>query len=195
MDCDSHDYQTDHQEQPTTTPILIFTPDPSDTSSNSSPSECSENSRGWARSPSSSAAVPAHGHTTSKDTAYATLYHGYGCTNSTATPRAVSTANFSTNEALSKHLPFVSQIKTGAPGSASCHSTNSNDATAVVANGRQAAKFSTTQERRRHSNSCDNRIPYRQSSLKWKQRNGSATFELKLSQEEFMSRHSPVFAD
>ena len=30
--------------------------------------------------------------------------------------------------------------------------------------------------------------PTRQSSLKWKTRNGSAVFELKISQEEFMSR-------
>jgi hypothetical protein len=47
---------------------------------------------------------------------------------------------------------------------------------------------SIANNKRRQSSSQESAIPYRQSSIKWRQRNGSATFELKMSQQELMSR-------
>ena len=186
-----------------TTPILMFTPDPSETSSStSSPSECSENSYGWpsnltgntastvTSSLGNSGKAEMDQRTASKDTSYPMLHHGYGrpvvpCSN---------TVDFD-------DLLLMSQIKRGAPATPStisktgATSRDSNSASTTLASTGSTTYTSATETRRRHSNSYDTRIPYRQSSLKWKQRNGSATFELKLSQEEFMSRHSAVFAD
>jgi len=180
---DSNTITNPAQADPTT-PILIFTSDASDSSATSSPSDSSKNSYGWTRHSATAEQdkdVDSHSRAISKDTAYATLHHGYGS---------------STNPTLKSQVQFhdllsMSQIS-GAPVQAS-HPKNSkftfND-TAGQRNPPYQPSRDISDGRRRHSSSQYTGVPYRQSSLKWKQRNGSATFELKLSQEEFASRHT-----
>lgn len=186
------------------TPILIFTSDASDTStsSTSSPSEVENN---WGpcsatkHEQQSNDNVNDDGNRylrktgikmSSRDTAYATLYHGYG------RPLVAATDFDDLLLLRSKHH----QQKPGAPATSILDSTNSNrhvHTSATFDNNSNSgtsciqgttATVGSCSAKRRHSSSYDNAVPYRQSSLKWKQRNGSATFELKISQGEFMTR-------
>lgn len=170
-----------------TTPILIFTPDPSDTSATSSPSECSENMSGWGTTSTSlhSTELDEHVHNIDislpKDTAYATLHDAKG--------------GIAKQPLDLDNLLWKSQIQRGAPViknniNATATSLTNDKATSTT------SEDSSYRTQRRHSSTYESNVPYRQSSLKWKQRNGSATFELKLSQEEFaMNRHTAVFAE